>query len=265
MKVFISADIEGITTTTYWDETNSESAEYKQHAQQMTKEVLAACEGANAAGAAEIVVKDAHSKCNNIDITQLPVNVKVIRGWSGHPYLMVEGLDNSFDAAVFIGYHSSASTSGNPMAHTISYKPLYCKLNGETASEFMLYSYAALLERVPTVFVSGDKMLCEVSKGLHPNLITCPVKEGRGASTLNYNPKATLKDIRDKVEFSLKQDLKNSLADLPNKFTLEICYKDHTHAEKFSYYPNVTKKNDNTIILVADDYFEILRACSIII
>ena len=264
MKVFISADIEGITTTTFWDETNPKKSEYQIYAQHMTQEVLAACVGANKAGATEIIVKDAHWIGNNIDITQLPENVKIIRGWSGHPYSMVEGIDDSFDAAIFIGYHSGASKSGSPLSHTQSGTPLYVKLNGEIASEFMLFSYATLLENVPTVFLSGDKMLCQDSKSLHPNLVTCAVKEGKGASTLNYHPKKILKQIEEKVEFALRQDLKNSLAKLPEEFELEVCYKDHTKAEQYSYFPNVKKINDNTIVFRSNDYFEVLRTFNFI-
>lgn len=259
MKVFISADIEGITTTTFWDETDPEKEEYKQYAEQMTKEVLAACEGANKAGATEIVVRDAHGYANNIDINQLPSNVKLIRGWSGHPYSMVEGIDSTFDAAIFIGYHAAASRSGNPLSHTESLRPLYVKINGRIASEFMLFSYAANLEKVPVVFLSGDKMLCDDSKDLHPKLITCAVKEGIGESTITYNPKVTLKMIKEKVEQSLKQDITTALTELPKEFTLEICYKDHINAEKFSYFPGVKKINDNTVIFETDNYFELLR------
>lgn len=259
VKVFISADIEGITTTTFWQETFPDKPEYKQHAERMTKEVLAACEGANAAGATEIVVRDAHGYGNNIDINQLPSNVRLIRGWSGHPYGMVEGLDATFDAAIFIGYHSAASRSGNPLSHTESLRPLYVKINGKIASEFMIYSYAAALEHVPVVFLSGDKMLCEDNQDLHPKLITCAIKEGKGASTLNYNPKETLNLIKNQVEKSLKQDLSQAIPDLPKHFELEICYKDHINAEKFSYFPGVKKKNDNTVVFKTDDYFELLR------
>jgi D-amino peptidase len=264
MKIFISADIEGITTTTFWEETDPSRAEYKEYAQQMTKEVIAACEGANAAGASEIIVRDAHGDGNNIDIHQLPSNVKIIRGWSGHPYSMVYGIDSTFDAVIFIGYHSAASRCGNPLSHTESLRSLYVKINGRIASEFMLYSYAALLENVPTVFLAGDKMLCNDYADLHPNLITCPVKEGVGASTINYNPKETLNSIKVEVERALKQDLKGSLCPLPTDFELEICYKDHTKAERYSYFPGVKKKNDNTLIFRTNDYFELLSVFNFI-
>ena len=120
MKIFISADIEGVATTTLWPETEKGSEDYRLHAQQMTMEVIAACEAASEAGASEIVVRDAHEDGNNLDIWKLPENVTLIRGWSGHPYSMVYGIDPSFDAAIFIGYHSAASSEGNPLSHTES-------------------------------------------------------------------------------------------------------------------------------------------------
>ena len=63
MKVFISADIEGTTLTTHWEQTRTlTDARAREHCRQMTDEVRAACEGAIAAGASQIVVKDAHGK-----------------------------------------------------------------------------------------------------------------------------------------------------------------------------------------------------------
>jgi D-amino peptidase len=42
MKVFISADIEGTAGITNWDEARKPHADYPEHRQQMTREVLAA-------------------------------------------------------------------------------------------------------------------------------------------------------------------------------------------------------------------------------
>lgn len=204
MKIFISADIEGVATTTLWPETEKGSEDYRQHAQQMTMEVIAACEAASEAGASEIVVRDAHEDGNNLDIWKLPENVTLIRGWSGHPYSMVYGIDPSFDAAIFIGYHSAASSGGNPLSHTESLNPLSVKLNGALASEFLLYSYAA----------------------------------------------------------ALNQDLRSALPNLPQTYELEICYKKTSDAEKFSYFPGVQKRDDNTVVFSSRDYFEVLRVIS---
>ena len=259
MKIYISADIEGITTTTVWDNTIASHPSYPPHAKQMTDEVLACIEGAKRAGATEFVVNDAHDSAMNIDPARMPSGVTLLRNWSGHPYAMVTGVDKTFDAAMFIGYHSGASRSGNPMSHTMSGRFVYIKLNGELTSEFMLYSYACALEGVPTVFLSGDKMLCDDSKDLHPKLITCPVKDGMGSITVNYSVEDTIAGIKKLSETALKQDLTNAVVKLPESFEVEICYKEHTRAEDVSWFPGITRKNDNTISFQSDDFFEILR------
>jgi len=259
MKIFISADIEGVADATYWDETDPNKAAYKAHAEQMTREVCAACEGALRAGATEIVVRDAHGQANNIDPLALPEGVKLLRGWSGHPYSMVEGLDKSFDAALYIGYHSAASRGGNPLSHTFHLYFQSVRLNGKLVSEFTLYSWAALLEGVPSVFLSGDKMLCDDSWPLHPGLVTCAVKEGFGGSTLSLHPLAAANAIRDGAERALRQDLKAALGTLPEEFTLELRYKEPWRAEKASYFPGAELTADDTVVFKTRNYFEVLR------
>ncbi len=107
--------MEGITGVTHWDEVTKEHGDYPQFQKQMSKEVAAACEGAFAAGATEIRIKDAHDSGRNILQSMLPENTHLIRGWSGHPYSMVQELDDSFDAGMMIGYHSRAGAGGNPL------------------------------------------------------------------------------------------------------------------------------------------------------
>jgi len=265
MKVFISADIEGITTTTTWDETNPCHSSYSPHAKQMTDEVLACINGAKKAGAKKITVIDAHGEGTNIDPTRMPSGVILLRNWSGHPYSMAGGIDKTFDAAMFIGYHSPAGRAGNPMSHTMSGKFMYIKLNGVPASEFTLYSYACALEGVPTVFLSGDKTLCDDSKDMHPGLVTCAVKDGVGKMTINYSTEDTLKSIKLLSEKSLKQDLKSALVKLPQSFELEVCYKEHVKAEDVSWYPGIERISDTTVSYKTDDYFEILRTVKWII
>lgn len=259
MKVFISADMEGITPTIRWAECDADKSIYPAYAEQMTREVVAACEGAINAGADEIVVKDAHDSAANIDTTKLPECVKIVRGWSGHPYSMVQGIDSTFDAAMFIGYHSAAGKEGNPLSHTMTGRPLYIKINGEYASEFMIYSYAAAYEGVPTVFLSGDRMLCEDGTAIHPGLHTVAVKEGMGAAAVCVSPQRTLKLIKENAEKALKQDLKSLKIDLPEYFEVEICFKEHIYAEKMSYYPGMKKIDSNTLSFETEDYFEVLR------
>ena len=101
MKVFISADIEGTAGITDWTEALKEGADYAEFRRLMTDELIAACEGARAAGAEAVVVKDAHQTGRNLIVGDLPDYVQVFRGWSGHPHAMMSGLKAGFDAALY--------------------------------------------------------------------------------------------------------------------------------------------------------------------
>ena len=259
MRVFISADIEGVTGTTAWDETEIGCHGYEAACRQMTAEVKAACEGAIAAGADYILVKDAHDSGRNIDITQLPECVEVIRGWSGHPFSMAYGVDDSFDAAMFVGYHSPAGTNGNPLSHTFTTKTTRITLNGVPCSEFMLYSWAAASVGVPTVMLSGDKGLCELSAEMHPALKTVAVKDGLGGCTRSINPGKACQRIKDTAEAALKQDLSKAGIELPEYFELEISYKEHPQAARNSYYPGFTLVDSYTIRMETDNLWDVLR------
>lgn len=259
MKVYISADIEGVTGTTHWDETDYRKNDYADFRDQMTAEVNAACEGALNAGAVELVVKDAHGSGRNIQAGALPVEARLIRGWSGHPYLMVEGVDATFDAMVMIGYHARAGAVTNPLAHTISGRDAYVKINGKFASEFMINSYTAGLAGVPVVFVSGDAGLCEEAGQMIPGLTSVAVKIGIGNLTNNLHPKAAVDQIREGVALSLKGDLSRCKVKLPKAFDVEIRYKDHHAAYEKSFYPGASLADPFAITYHASDYFDVLR------
>ena len=113
MKLFISADIEGCAGVALTDETHKKESVYQRFAEEMTEEVVAACEAAHEAGADEIVVKDGHGDASNIDPLKMPEYVTLIRGKSGHPYNMMYGIDDSYDGVLYLGYHAPA---GDPKA-----------------------------------------------------------------------------------------------------------------------------------------------------
>ncbi|MEK4229841.1 M55 family metallopeptidase [Solibacillus sp. FSL H8-0538] len=258
MKVYISADIEGITGTTSWSETELNAPDSQFFKQQMTKEVEAAIEGAIAGGATEILLKDAHDSARNMDISNLPENCKVIRGWTYEPMCMVAGLDESFDRAIFIGYHSKGGSERNPLAHTLCVFA-DVKINGEYASEFLINTYAAALHGVPIAFVSGDVGLTEEIQSVNDNIVTFATKEGIGNATISVSPQLTIKETKRLVEESMKVDREALQVTLPTRFVVEIIYREHTRAYRNSFYPGATFKPHNTVEFVTNDYFEVLR------
>ena len=188
MKVYISADIEGTTGVTHWDETELGKGEYEPAREQMTAEVVAACEGALQAGATEIWIKDAHDSARNIIASRLPREARLIRGWSGHPFMMMQEIDSTFQSLILVGYHSRMGSGGNPLSHTMSGNVTWLKINDSYASEFSFHAYTAALVKVPLAFVSGDKGLCDEVVQFNPHITTVAVKEGVGSSTINIHP-----------------------------------------------------------------------------
>lgn len=266
MKVFISADLEGVAGITAWDETDNGSGSYPYFAEQMTKEVVAACTGANLAGAQEIVVKDAHETGRNINPSQLPENVRLIRGWTGHPFSMVQGLDHSFDAIAFVGYHSPGGTNANPLAHTMDSSSLnYIKLNGEILSEFRLHAYIAAYLGVPVAFLSGDQGICAEAKNLNDHIATVATFEGLGSATKSIHPQQAVELIKTGMDEVLTGDLSLNKIDLPEKFSLEISYNFHGHAYRKSFYPGTKQISPKSILFETNDYFEIVRAIAFLI
>lgn len=257
MKIFISVDIEGITGVTAWSETELLNEDYKQFAEQMTKETVAVCEGAIAMGAKEIFVKDAHDSARNIDITKLPKCVKLSRGWTNTPDSMMAGLDETFDAAICIGYHSGAGFDGNPLSHTMNLGNNYMKINGENVSEFTINSYIAAKYGVPVVFLSGDKMLCDKAKEFNPGIETVAVKEGVGGATISINPDYACELIREGVKNGLKR-ISSCKIKIPERFDVEINYKEHKEAKRASFYPGVTQIGANTIAFTSKDVDELI-------
>lgn len=259
MKIFISADIEGITGVTHWDETELDKAENAVSREQMTAEVLAACEGALQAGATEIWVKDAHDSARNLIASKLPQEVRLIRGWSPHPLMMMENLDQTFQAAAMIGYHSRAGANTSPLAHTLTGAIIRISINDHEASEFLINTYSAALLKVPVVFVSGDLGLCTEIAEFNPNIGTVAVKQGIGNSTISIHPKLATQRIREGMTKALQGELVKCRVDLPTRFAVNIQFKDHVKARLYSFYPGAVLKDAVTVHFEHEDYFEVLR------
>jgi len=234
MKIYISADIEGITGIVNWDEATRCKPDYTPFQAEMINEVRAACEGANNRGAKEIWVKDAHWTARNLSFDGLPNNTRLIRAFNGHPYAMMQELDKTFDAVLMIGYHSYAS-------------------------------YTAAMMNVPVVFVSGDEGLCGHVKSINKNIITVSVGKGVGSSVISIHPEVVFCNIKSGVEEALSKDFKKCKLNLPQNFLIELSYIDHAKAYKASFYPGMDKVSATTLVFKTNDYFEVLRMLAFVV
>jgi len=266
MKIYISADIEGVTGITHWDETEKTKPDYQRFAQQMTREVKAACEGAIKAGVKEIWIKDAHDTGRNILADDLPKIIRLVRGWSEHPFSMVQELDKTFDALLMIGYHSFSGSGANPLSHTLSSAKISSiRLNGESASEFLIHSYIAASMEIPVVFVSGDEGICMEARKINHNIRTVAVNKGIGNSTVSIHPQLALERIEEEVMSILKSDFRNCQIKLPEHFKIELSFRRHIQAYRSSFYPGIRQLSPTDLLFETEDYFEILRMLMFVI
>src|SRR5260221_3263770 len=134
MKVFLSSDREGRAGVVDWEQCVGDGREAAAGRRLLLAEVNAAIEGALAGGATEIVVNDSHATMRNLPPDALAGEASYISG-SHKPLYMMQGLDGSFDAVMFVSYHGSV---GAPAGLSHTYNPravIEARLGGAVTGE----------------------------------------------------------------------------------------------------------------------------------
>jgi D-amino peptidase len=242
MKVFISVDMEGVTGVTDPEDVLPEGAEYQRGRVFMTQDANAAVLGAFDAGATDVLVNDSHWIMRNLLLEKLDPRVRVIKGLH-KPMCMVQGLDDSFEAAVFIGYHSCAGTEGGVLNHTLLGKEIQnVFLDGEPIGEARLNALLAGHYGVPVAFVAGDTAACrEAQRVLGDDLRTFAVKDGIDMFTATcLHPDVTAKGIREGVAEALRGARREPYR-MPGAHTFGIEWNTTTIASTCAYIPGIRK------------------------
>ncbi len=260
MKVFISADIEGVTGVVHDDQTTNRSPnEYMQARKWMTGDVNSAIEGALEAGAKEIYVKDAHADGRNILLDELKKEAFLISGWDVM-YNMVQGIDETFNALILIGYHSMAFTENGILAHTMTgcLKQLF--INGHPFGEAEISALTAGYYGVPVTFISGDQKVVDELRNFVSNIHYVITKYGMGKETGKIiHPDITSDAIRKGVAESLSDLSKFQpfSTDLPIKMSLK--FTSPKMAELISLMPNVQRVSIDEIAYEVEDPINMLK------
>jgi len=183
VKVYISADIEGITGLVSWHQCGTQSSDHYDWPfarRMMTHDVNAAIRGARKAGATEIVVKDSHNNSKNLLIDQLEPGAQLVSGHGAGIDGMMEGVDSTCDCAMLIGYHAMAGTTAGIMEHTYTGGVHHLWINDMPAGEMGMSAGVAGRYGVPIVTVSSDRAGCDEIEALIPGVETAAVKVGLG-------------------------------------------------------------------------------------
>jgi D-amino peptidase len=263
LKVLISVDMEGITGIVSADECNRRASDdYQYFRRIMTLEANAAVEGALAGGATEIVVRDAHDTGRNILPDLLHKSARLLRDWSFGPKEMMEGVDETFGAAVFIGYHASAGKPNAILEHTWSGRITDFKINGVSLPEAGLNALISGHFNVPVVFISGDQAVCDQVRGLLGEIESVAVKEGIGAATLSLHPEVAAQKIKEGVERALRNLGKYKPYRLTPPYKLVLTLKDEKMVDNGQYYPGAKRTGDWELTFESKDLMEVLKAFS---
>jgi D-amino peptidase len=263
--VFISVDMEGITGVVQPAQLGPEGFEYQRAREWMTAEVSAAIAGIRDSGPAEIVVCDSHGNGQSVLIDRLPDDVRIVRGFP-RPLEMMQGIDESFAAAVFIGYHGSEWTANAVRGHTISSARLLgVKLNGTEVSEGIYNAALAGQFGVPVAFVSGDRLAVTQLQQVAPAAEGAIVKEPYGYhSALTVTPARGQMMIRDGLKRAMARLGSLQPYRLPPPIALEVGFKLTLDAERAAFVPGLSRSDAHSVKGTFKDMTEITKLLQVL-
>ncbi|MGH9939465.1 MAG: M55 family metallopeptidase [Blastocatellia bacterium] len=265
LKIYISADMEGVVGAVTGEQLSPAGFEYNRFREFMTAEVNAAIEAARSAGAAEIVVSDSHGNGQNLLIERLPKDITLVRA-SPRPLMMMQGIDETFDGVIFIGYHSGTANSQGVRAHTISSARLAdVKLNGATVPEAGINAAIAGHFNVPVIMISGDDAAVSEAQAMIGAIEGAVVKWNYGFhSARTLMPEAAYELIREKVKRAIARIRDFKPYKLKTPVQLDVRFKSYRPSEILSYLSIVERTDSHSIRFSGKDMIEVSKFLSFI-
>lgn len=254
LKVYIAADMEGIAGVVTAEQLGPGGFEYGRFREFMTREVLAAIEGAREAGATEFVIGDSHGNGQNLLLEELPAGVTVVRSWP-RPLGMMEGIDSTFDAALLIGHHAGTANLGGVRAHTLSSANLTgVRLNGTEVPEAGISAAIAGHFGVPIVMISGDDVAVAEAQALLGPIEGAVVKRAIGFhSAATKTPEAARALIRERAREGVRRRAELRPYRLERPIRLEVAFKSYQVPELLAYLPMVERPTSHSIRFTGPD------------
>lgn len=262
MKLYVSADMEGTAAVASWTQVEpTNTTEYPYYRGLMSKEVRAAIDGARAAGAGDVLVNDSHYHMRNVLWDELPDDVRMIYG-NRKPFSMSEGIDGSFDAAFFTGYHAGVGTQDGVLDHTYTSETLYAtRVNGQLCNEAMLNAAVLGTYGVPVVLITGDRATIDQTQAVMPWLTGVVVKDSIGRfATNSLSPSRARELIRAGAQHAIEglARARSFVFDPPIRLELDFVA---THNADFAeLIPGFERTGGRSVRFVHADFRTIFRA-----
>ena len=266
LKIYISADMEGVVGVVTNEQLGPQGFEYARFREFMTAEVNAAIDGALAAGATQIVVSDSHGNGQNLLLEKLNRDVTLVRAWP-RPLMMMQGIDETFAGAIFIGYHTGTTNSEGVRAHTISSARLAdVRLKGTSVSEAGINAAIAGHFNVPVIMVSGDDAVVKETQALLGDVEGAVVKWATGFhSARTIMPEMSYVLIRDKARKAVARIKDFKPYKLAGPIQLDVRFKNYRPSEVLSYLSIVERTDAHSIRFTGKDMIEVSKFLEFIV
>ncbi len=240
MKVYISTDFEGVAGIVDWDQIMVGSHDYEMGRRLLLGELNAAIAGAKRAGATEFVVNDSHSVMRNLPPDEIAGEAALISG-KHKPLYMMEGLDSSFDAIFFLGYHGSVGASHAILSHSYNPRAIWeARINGTIVGESALNALVAAHYGVPIALVTGDQVTAEEAAAITPAPRTVVVKRSISRTAAeSLHPSVARARIEEGAQIALTSSRPPSAPQFPSPTELEITFLTADMAEMVAWVRGV--------------------------
>ncbi len=259
MKVSLPRDRAGPAGGGDWEQCSGAGPAAAAGRRLLLAEVNAAIDGAVAAGAGGIVVNDSHSTMRNLPPEALAGQASYISG-RHKPLYMMQGLDGSFDAVLFVSYHGSI---GAPAGLSHTYNPravMEARLDGVVTGEAGINALVAAHYGVPVVLVTGDRYACEETATLIPSVHTAVVKEPVSrVAAHSLHPDRACALIRETAERAVK-DAAGAAPPPLGQAVLELSVRTSDIAEAASWVRGVERTGPRELRLTGDDPLSTYRS-----
>ncbi len=260
LKIYISADMEGVVGVVTDAQLGPAGFEYQRAREFMTEEVKAAVEAAFEAGATEILISDSHGNGQNLLIEKLPRNITLVRAFP-RPLMMMQGIDETFDGVIFLGYHTGTANPQGVRAHTMSSATLAdVRLNGISMPEAGVNAAIAGHFNVPVIMISGDDAIVKEATALLGIIEGAVVKWAYGFhSARTLMPEAAYELIRQKVKQAIGRIKDFKPYKLRTPVQLDVRFKNYRPSEVLSYLPIVERTDSHSIRFAGKDMIEVSK------
>ena len=256
LKIFISVDMEGIGGIGTSEMTRSTGKDYNIGRKLMTSEVNAVVTAIYQFNpSAEILVNDSHGDMQNLNHQELDPRVIYIQG-NKKPYGMVQGLDKSFDGAIFLGYHARAGTARGFLAHTGSGSVKGLWLNDTEVGEGGLNAFYAGEMNVPVILAAGDDVFTnQFGKVVNCELVTTKTAITAQVAQLKHGT-VVQKELSEATVRALKKIKTRKPIKLKNGVSIKLKFSSTTHAEILQAIPKMNWIGGYTVQYHAKDMVE---------